>query len=117
MATEWHLVTCRCVLQYDGIDANGQLVNLKSLATCADHAASGTAVAIDENLRVSKAIIKAHELLAGAIVGVKAADIGWRYDVGRRLLLKAPATVLVPSGLRAQIDNALRTIHPLIELE
>jgi hypothetical protein len=117
MAVEWHLVTCRCVLQYDGIDANGQWTNLTVLAACADHAVSGTAVAIDENLRVSKAVLKAHEMLAGAGLSSKAAEIGWRYDAGRRLLLKVPVPVSVPGGLRAQIDNALRTIHPLIELE
>lgn len=102
MATTWRPDTCECVLQYDGIDEQGEYINPVLIKHCEKHKALGDLGLAafhrckDDNQFKNQSIAALEEL------GHSPEEIGFEYDNDFKLTLKLPSRVAAAGKIAAQ---------------
>ena len=91
MTTRWKPDTCKCVLEYDGIDENGDYINPVLVAQCDEHKALGHSGVHAFHRSKEDNQLKNVSIAALEELGHNPTEIDFAYDKDFNLSLKLPS--------------------------
>lgn len=109
----WRPDTCGCVLEYDG--ANDPKNLIRAINRCPDH--PDDAVTLTDNQLKNYAVNKVEEVLKTVDPSVAPAEIRWRFDRERRMVVSCPQRLSITSQKRQEVETELGRINNRIVFE